>query len=221
MSMLNLHASDPLLFVDRAIPAELLEAIKKLEKWDEQALDMANLLITVWSADAIARGNDREGISELQRLIHFTLNRANSLSTLPEEFMYRWQEASDLLEARRLNLANADPEAQLNRTHVREILQWLPSDGNRELPQSELVKYLEVSAGRVTQLIGPLESNRLVTKRKQGRDIMLQLTESGRKHAKSAALMSAVPERGFGGLFSTVDSVRSQVSTRIHNGIAA
>ena len=221
MGMLNLHASDPLLSVDRAIPAELLEAIKGLETWDEQALDMANLLITVWSADAIARANDREGISELQRLIHFSLNRANSLSTLPEEFRCRWQEASDMLEARRLNLAHADPEAQLNRTHVREILQWLLNDGNREVPQSELVKYLEVSAGRVTQLIGPLESNGLVTKRKQGRDIMLQLTESGRKHAKSAALMSAVPERGFGALFSTVDSVRSQVSTRIHNGIAA
>ena len=139
MGTFTLHANDPLLFVDRAIPSELLEAIKKLERWDEQALDMANLLITVWSADAIARANDREGISELQRIIHFTLHRASSLSTLPEEFRCRWQEASDMLEARRLNLAHADPETQLNRTHVREILQWLVSNGNRELPQSELV----------------------------------------------------------------------------------
>ncbi len=221
MDTFTLHANDPLLFVDRAIPSELLEAIKKLERWDEQALDMANLLITVWSADAIARANDREGISELQRIIHFTLHRASSLSTLPEEFRCRWQEASDMLEARRLNLAHADPETQLNRTHVREILQWLVSNGNRELPQSELVKHLEVSAGRVTQLIGPLESNGLVTKRKQGRDNMLQLTESGRGYATSAAPKSTMPERGFGGLFSIDNSVQSQLNIRIQNVIAA
>ncbi len=199
MTVLNLHASDPLLFVDRATPHELLEAIKRLERWDEQALDMANLLITVWSADAIARTNDREGISELQRIIHYTLDRASSVSTLPEEFRCRWQEASDMLEARRLTLAHADPDAQLNRTHVREILQWLLNNDNRELPQSELVQHLEVSAGRVTQLIGPLESSGLVTKRKQGRDIMLQLTETGNKIAKqerkSGAINNHNPER--------------------------
>ncbi len=210
MGVFTLHASDPLLFVDRAIPSDLLEAIRKLERWDEQALDMANLLITVWSMDAIARANDREGISELQRIIHFTLSRARSLSTLPEEFRCRWQEASDMLEARRLNLAHADPEAQLGRRHVPEILQWLLSNGDRELPQSELVTHLEVTAGRVTQLIGPLESSGLVTKRKHGRDILLQLTDIGRKHAVSAPKMAA-PVTGFRGLLSTDATIQSHV----------
>jgi DNA-binding MarR family transcriptional regulator len=220
MSALNLHASDPILFVDRSTPSELLEAVRALEIWDEQALDMANLLITVWSSDAIARANDREGISELQRIIHFTLTRANALSSLPEEYRCRWQEASDMLEARRLNLAHADPEMQLNRTHVPEILQWLFSNGNRELPQSELVKHLEVTAGRVTQLIGPLESSGLVSKRKHGRDILLQLTDIGLKHASSASKIAA-PVIGFSGLFSTKESTQSQLNSRIHNVSAA
>ena len=221
MGVFTLHASDPLLFVDRAIPSDLLEAIRKLERWDEQALDMANLLITVWSMDAIARPNDREGISEMQRLIHRALNGANSPASLPEEFIYRWQEASDMLEARRLNLAHADPETQLKRRHVPEILQLLLETGNRELPQLDLIKKLGVSAGRVTQLIGNLESSGLVTKRKHGRDILLQLTESGRKHATSAAPKTAAPARGFGGLFSTDNSVQSQLNSRIQNVIAA
>ena len=220
MTELNLHASDPLLFVDRATPAELLDAIKKLDRWDKQALDMANLLITVWSADAIARANDREGISELQRVIHYTLNRAISMNTLPDEFRFRWQEASDMLEAKRLSLAHADPDAQLTRRHVPEILLLLLKAGNRELPQSELVQHLEVSAGRVTQLIGPLESNGLVTKRKQGRDIMLQLTDNGRKYATNASPKLALPERGFGGLFSTDNTVQSQLNSRIKNEAA-
>ena len=221
MNALNLNVSDPAMLVDRSTAAELLAAIRSLDTWNETALKVANRLISVWSARVIAGVNDREGISELQRIIHYALNRANSMATLPEEFRYRWQEASDMLEARRLNLAYADPEAQLNRTHVPEILQWLLSNGNRELPQSELVTHLEVTAGRVTQLIGPLESSGLVTKRKQGRDILLQLTESGRKHATSAAPKSAAPARGFGGLFSTDNSVQSQLNARIQNVKAA
>ncbi len=138
--MLNLYASDPVLFVDRSMPSELLEAIRTLEKWDEQALDMANLLISVWSADAIARPNDREGISELQRLIHSALDGVNSSASLPEEYRFRWLEASDMLESRRLNLAHADPEVLLRRRHVPEILQLLLETGNHELPQLDLVK---------------------------------------------------------------------------------
>ena len=183
MDELNLNVSDPAMLVDRSTPAELLAAIRSLDTWNETALKVANRLISVWSARAIANPNDREGISELQRVIHYTLNRANSLSTLPDEFRYRWQEASDMLEARRLNLAHADPEAQLSRLHVPEILLLLLKAGNRELPQSELVQHLDVTTGRVTQLIGPLEANGLITKRKQGRDNILKLTDTGLKYA--------------------------------------
>ncbi len=210
MTMLNLYASDPVLFVDRSTPSELLEAIRTLEKWDEQTLDMANLLIPVWSADAIARPNDREGISELQRLIHSALDGVNSSASLPEEYRFRWLEASDILESRRLNLAHADPEVLLRRRHVPEILQLLLETGNRELPQLYLINKLGVSAGRVTQLIGNLESCGLVTKRKHGRDILLQLTDIGRKHAASAQ-KTAPSVTGFCGLLSTDVTIQSHL----------
>jgi len=183
-------------------------------------LDMANLLITVWSADAIARPNDREGISELQRLIHGALEGVNAAASLPEEFRFRWLEASDMLESRRLNLAHADPEVLLRRRHVPEILQMLSGKGRCELPQLDLVKKLGVSAGRVTQLIGNLESSGLVAKRKHGRDILLQLTESGRKHATSAAPKTAAPVTGFRGLFSTDATIQSHLKIRNMNDAA-
>lgn len=184
MSTLNLNISDPAMLVERATPSELLTAIREIVVWNETALNVTNRLISVWSARAIANPNDREGISELQRLIHYTLNRATSTGSLPEEFRYRWQQASDMLEARRLNLAHADPEAQLSRTHVKEILRHLVTSGSLEKPQSELVQLLGVSSGRVTQLIGPLEANGLISKRKLGRDNLLKLTETGQKHAE-------------------------------------
>ena len=186
MDALNLNVSDPAMLVDRSTAAELLAAIRSLDTWNETALKVANRLISVWSARAIAGAGDREGISELQRIIHYALNRANSMATLPEEFRYRWQEASDMLEARRLNLAHANPEGQLSRLHVDKILRLLFNPGSREMSQSELASRLDVklTSGRITQLLGPLEAHGLISKTKHGRDNLLQLTETGHKIAE-------------------------------------
>lgn len=186
MIALNLNVSDPAMLVDRSTAAELLAAIRSLDTWNETALKVANRLISVWSARAIASASDREGISERQRLIHYALKRANSMATLPDEFRYRWQEASDMLEARRLNLAHANPETQLSRLHVDTILRLLFNAANHEMSQSELANRLDVklTSGRITQLIGPLEGHGLLSKRKRGRDNLLQLTEIGRKIAE-------------------------------------
>ena len=196
MDALNLNVSDPAMLVDRSTAAELLAAIRSLDTWNETALKVANRLISVWSARAIASVSDREGISELQRIIHYALNRANSMATLPEEFRYRWQEASDMLEARRLNLAHANPEGQLSRLHVDKILQLLFNTGSREMSQSELASRLDVklTSGRITQLLGPLEAHGLISKRKHGRDNLLQLTETGRTIAEQQERKSGVTE---------------------------
>ena len=95
--------------------------------------------------------------------------------------LIRWQEASDMLEARRLNLAHANPEGQLSRLHVDKILRLLFNTGSREMSQSELASRLDVklTSGRITQLLGPLEAHGLISKRKHGRDNLLQLTETG------------------------------------------
>ena len=179
MNKVNLHASDPTLLVDRSTPAELLEAILNLPNWDEKALETANLLITVWASNSIARQNDREGISELQRVIHYALNRSNAAANVPDEYRYRWEEASDLLESRRLNLAHADPETQIRRTHVRDLLLLMLDSGINEFPQSRLAQDFNITTGRITQIIGPLEANGLIAKRKQGRDNFLKLTDIG------------------------------------------
>ncbi|MCG8342405.1 MAG: MarR family transcriptional regulator [Chlorobiales bacterium] len=185
MNTLNLNISDPAMLVDKATPAELLVTIRNLEQWGKKELYIVNRLISVWSTRAIAHPNDREGISELQRLIHYTLNRANSVKSLPEEYRYRWEVANDMLESRRLNLAHADPEAQITRRHVPEILLHLLRNKNRECHQSDLDEHLGVTTGRVTQLISNLEANGFITKRKHGRDNLLTLTRIGFKYAEN------------------------------------
>lgn len=185
-----LSESDPTGLVDNSTPSELLNAIMKLAAWDEKSLETANLLITIWSSNAIARPNDRTSISELQRIIQYALNRAEAAATLPEEYRYRWEEASDMLEARRLNLVHADPEAQLRRRHVDKILALLLDQENNVFHQSALVTHLGVTTGRVTQLVGPLEAHGLLTKRKTGRDILLQLTTTGKQLAEKQAMVN-------------------------------
>lgn len=226
MSTLNLHASDPVFVAVRAETTDLHKAIRELDHWDQQALGMANMLITVWSARAIANPNNREGISELQRLIHYALEKAQSSTSLPEEFRYRWLQASDMLESRRLNLAHADPAAQLQRRHVPDILDFLNERKSNEVGQSEIEKLLDLSAGRITQLVGSLESCGLVNKRKQGREIFLELTATGQKYAvlsaskkqNKEALSSPISESetGFSGLLSRDDKKQQMVSNQIH-----
>lgn len=230
MNTLNLYDSDPTALVDSATTSDLVDAIMNLEAWDEKSLETANLLITVWSSNSIARPNDRESISELQRIIHYALNRSAAAATLPEEYRYRWEEASDLLEARRLNLVHADPEAQLNRRHVDKILALVSRQKNEEFLQSALVTYLGVTNGRVTQLVGPLEANGLLTKRKTGRDIVLRLTTTGKRLAEKfnmdKAKTSPIPNTdssscpstaGFASLFLRPDIYNKRYDGRLED----
>lgn len=230
MHALDLHTSDPTQLVDRSTPQALLEAILNLEAWDEKSLETANLLITVWASNAIARPNDRESISELQRIIHYAINRSNSIASLPEEHRYRWVEASDLLEARRLNLAHADPEAQLKRRHVDNILAFLSDSDDEEFLQTELISHLGVTAGRVSQLVGPLESNGLLTKRKTGRDVVLRLTKRGKQLAKqldkqngktrqkpSTSESSCHNDLGFSSLFWKPDLLNNRFTSQFND----
>lgn len=226
MSTLNLHESDPVFAAIRAETIDLFHAVRELKYWDEQALGMANMMITVWSAKAIANPNNREGISEIQRLIHFALQKAKSAASLPDEYRYRWLQASDMLESRRLNLAHADPEAQLSRRHVPDILEFIAENNNSAIKQSELEILLDVSSGRVTQLAGSLESCGLVSKRKQGRDIFLQLTATGQKYAELSAKKNrkpaarspeiTEPETGFGGFLCRDNDQQQKISNYIH-----
>jgi DNA-binding MarR family transcriptional regulator len=231
MNTLNLHASDPVFVAVRAETTDLHKAIRDLDHWDQQALGMANMLITVWSARAIANPNNREGISELQRLIHYALEKAQSSASLPEEFRYRWVQASEMLESRRLNLAHADPAAQLQRRHVPDILDFLNERNSSEVGQSELEKLLDLSAGRITQLVGSLESCGLVNKRKQGREIFLELTATGQKYAELSADKTLKPatslsqktehEPGFRGLLSPDKQQNVSERVRMEKIIAA
>ena len=182
--LLNLHASDPLMLTTCATPAELLAAIRALETWDVESLDATNLLLCVWAGRAIASPNDREGITELQRLIGHTIGWAKSRETLPKEYQHRWNQMSDLLEGRRMILAHADPESQMKRPHVSEMFRFMLESGNAEVRQSDIREFLGVSERRMVGLIGPLEAHGLITKRKVGLDQLLRLTEVGKEYAR-------------------------------------
>lgn len=203
MGEFDLHTDDIALLVDCGAPAALANAIRHMEEWDTHSMEAANRLLSVWSARVIARPNDREGIAELQRLIHYALKGSSAPSGLSDEYVHRWQATSDLLEARRLNLAHAAPEAQLSRRHVPQILQFLSQARNQEVLQSELVAHLGISAGRVTQIIGPMESHGLIVKQRTGRDNTLRLTEKGQELVAGSQPPVSTPAKPRAGSFLT------------------
>lgn len=222
MTSLNLHASDPVFASLRAKPSELIEAIRELDQWDSQTISMANMLLTVWASKAIASPNDPEGIAELQRLIHYALKTAISAPSIPDEFRHRWNQTNDMLEARHLELTITEPTTLLQRRHIPEILEFLLQRSPQEVRQAEIETLIKVSPGRVTQLVGSLCACRLTSKRKKGRDIMLQLTAEGRKQAEHLAPERSVvlnqklkPKHRLSMIFSTEPEWQNHVLDRL------
>lgn len=179
------------MLIDKSTPQQLSATIRRLKEWDARALDCANRMLTVWTQAAIARPNDQQGIAELQRLIHHALHPLAATPVPPESYQARWQGFSDLLEARRLELAHADPAALLRRRNVKEILDAIAVAGGT-LEQARIAEQLDVSAGRVTQLVSLMESHGLLTRQRHGRDNRLSTTAMGRELTPKTAARAAL-----------------------------
>lgn len=98
----DLRVHDPVTLVDRHDVFELMLAIQHIQEWDATSLAAADLLITCWSSQAIARPKDREEIEQLQRVIDYAINHSSAL--LPQEYVSRWKGCYSILEIRRLQL---------------------------------------------------------------------------------------------------------------------
>ena len=195
--MLDLTTSEASRLIATATPRDLAKTIRALPCWSPPALEAADLLFINWSSRACARQGDREEINEIQKALTQALNQADSATTLPQTFRDRWQACSDLLEARRLELAHAAPDKLMTRRHVPEILQELyaleirrpAQDTPKESKQGELIDRLSlpITPGRLSQLLALMEAHGLITRQRSGRDNQLALTEAGKTLAAKSA----------------------------------
>lgn len=184
--------------VTSASPEDVVDALRLLaadDPWNDWTLRLLDRLFVVWSVAAIVRRNDTQGIADLQAAIDYACTRTRNSATLPETWRQRWLIVSDMLEARRQDLKGRDPKQAMSRKHVDRLLGLLSTDetAQADLAQALAKQGVELTDGRLSQLISLMEGHGLVEKRKDGRENRVRLTEEGVRHAPTATAPTPAP----------------------------
>lgn len=177
---------EPSALADTATPEQVLLALREMapeDAWPDWTLRLLDYLMVVWSAEAVARPADREGIAELQTFINYALERTANAARLPDSWRQRWQAINDVLESRRMDLAGRNPDMVLGRKHVDTLLKMLEIGERSQADVSASLKMrgIEITPGRLSQLLSLLEGHGLVERRRVGRENQIKLTEEGRR----------------------------------------
>lgn len=161
-----------------ATARQLAQAVRQIEAWDDTVLTNADRILVTLTMQACIRRNDSEGIGDIQRTITRITRGTGPGAALPSRFRERWSAFADLLEARRLQLAGAAPAEQLERKHVPEILRAAIAAKGRLLQREIATSVCNgVTAGRISQLLGLMESHGLIERIRHGRDKLIVATE--------------------------------------------
>ena len=186
-----LHHPDPAQLSSITSTAEILAAVRQFgvdDDWSPRALQTLDHLLVVWTANTAARPDDVEGIAELQQLIDYVRHRSANRQHLPLASQSRWEALHDVLESRRHAIAGRQPERILDRAHVRAILGLIGTGTTqRELTAGLQGRDINISSGRLSQLLSLLEAHGLIGRRREGRENRLSLTPAGQQAAPAPA----------------------------------
>ena len=182
-----LHHPDPAQLSSITSTAEILAAVRQFganDGWSPRALQTLDHLLVVWTANTAARPDDVEGIAELQQLIDYVRHRSANRQHLPLASQSRWEALHDVLESRRHAIAGRQPERILDRAHVRAILGLIGTGTTqRELTAGLQGRDINISSGRLSQLLSLMEAHGLIDRRREGRENRLSLTPAGQQAA--------------------------------------
>ena len=186
-----LHHPDPAQLSSVTSTAEILAAVRQFgadDGWSPRALQTLDHLLVVWTANTAARPDDVEGIAELQQLIDYVRHRSANRQHLPLASQSRWEALHDVLESRRHAIAGRQPERILDRAHVRAILGLIGTGTTqRELTAGLQRRDIDISPGRLSQLLSLMEAHGLIDRRREGRENRLSLTPAGQQAAPAPA----------------------------------
>ena len=182
-----LHHPDPAQLSSVTSTAEILAAVRQFgadDGWSPRALQTLDHLLVVWTANTAARPDDVEGIAELQQLIDYVRHRSANRQHLPLASQSRWEALHDVLESRRHAIDGRQPDRILKRAHVRAILDLIGTGTTqRELTAGLQGRDIDISPGRLSQLLSLMEAHGLIDRRREGRENRLSLTPAGQQAA--------------------------------------
>lgn len=183
---------DPAQLSSTTDATDVLAALRQLgatDDWSERSLQTLDHLLVTWTATAAARPDDAEGIAELQRLIDYARNRSANQSSLPSSRRDRWSALNDVLDSRRYAIEGRRPERILDRAHVRTVLGLIGAGLSQPVLAEKLQeRNIEISPGRLSQLLSLMEAHALIDRKREGRENRLTLTPMGHTSAPAPAV---------------------------------
>ena len=169
--MTNWFDRNPDDLVERSEPAEALAAVRAQDQLNAGQLAVLDVFLNHWVLAVLQRPNDREGVLELQQLCELAHDMAEP-DAEAQAFCPRLETFGDLLEGKRRTLQAMATGVPFKLFHEDEILQTL---AHGETKQGDLVAQLELSAGRVSQILGVMESKGQIVRARRGKQSWVAL----------------------------------------------
>lgn len=164
MNLLDRRPED---LAERVEPSELLAELRRSSSLDEAQAHVLDVFLNHWIVVVMSRSLDRESVLELldicecgEALLPESATRAHYLG--------RWKAFHDLLEGKRRYVRAAQKGRAVALKQEPQILAALSA--TEEMTQTALARALQLSAGRVSQLLGVLEEQGKVKRVRRGKE---------------------------------------------------
>ena len=169
--MTNWFDRNPDDLAERSEPAEALTAVRAQDNLNAQQLAALDVFLNHWVLAVLQRPNDREGVLELQQVCELADDLADE-SAAAQAFRPRLEALGDLLEGKRRTMQAVATGVPFKLFHEDAILHTL---ANGETKQADLVVQLKLSPGRVSQILGVMESKGQIVRARRGKESWVAL----------------------------------------------
>ena len=175
MNWLNHHPDD---LIERFEPAEALAFLRQQTALTLEQMGKLDVYLHHWTLVLLQRTNDPEGVQEMLTLCEIAQDLAPE-GAEGNGKQQRWNGFEDLLEGKRRYLQAGRIAAPIALKHQDAILQIIQQSGGGRVKQLDLAAPLKLSKGRVSQILGVLESRALITRQRQGKESWVSLAHAG------------------------------------------
>lgn len=168
MTWFDRHPDD---LAEQSEPAQALAAVRAQDELTAAQLAVLDVYLNHWVLAILLRPQDREGVLELHQLCELAQDLAQKVPEA-QAFCPRFEAFADLLEGKRRVLQAKLVEMPFKLLHEDAILAQANGEGCK---QSDLVTALNLSAGRISQLLGVLEAQGKILRQRKGKESWVSL----------------------------------------------
>jgi hypothetical protein len=194
MDWFNRHPED---LIERSEPSEALAFLRQQAALDEKQLAKLDIYLHHWVLLLMLRPQDPEGLLEILTLCEIALDLTPP-SAAGRAMQQRWKAFADLLEGKRRGMQAHTMALPIKLLHEDSILQFIRDTPEGCLKQIDIAKRLQLSAGRISQILGVMEARRLITRKRKGKDSWVGIAAPDGSSNAPTAPKSAPAEQHMG-----------------------